>query len=490
MNLFDQFDKYLATGEMPGQEADTAPAEGGDTGVRPAESGEPGRKDLSRFHLFDKNGRVRGVYDWEVCRYLRETQDYFVLGGVPYLYGNGCYRADETGAKLKDMIQACLYPEFIKAPTIRRVYDLATGSAACQETFDGLNQYPPQWINFQNGFYDPVSGMMYPHDPRYRAVNQIPHYYDPAARPRGNTVENWLRFITPDPEDREMLLEFAGYCMTRDVSQQKFLILNGEGGTGKSTVIRLIEAMIGRENISSISLSELTQRFSVYGLLGKLLNACADLELTALEDTGTIKKVLGEDTLRAEAKGKDAFSFRSYARLIFSTNELPIVKAERSNGFYRRLLILTMNRTPGKVNPGLFDKLNGEIGYFIRLCVDALRRMYERGRILSSAHSDAAVEQFRMDSDTVAAFLAEKTVAGPGRRVERGALFSAYKTYCFESDRQALSRNNFYRSMRVKGYGESAAMGTRYFDGLALGHPGQKGELPGGYIQVDEPVPF
>ena len=73
MNLFDQFDKYLATGEMPGQEADPAPEEDGDTGARPAESGEPGRKDLSRFHLFDKNGRVKGVYDWEVCRYLRET---------------------------------------------------------------------------------------------------------------------------------------------------------------------------------------------------------------------------------------------------------------------------------------------------------------------------------------------------------------------------------------------------------------------------------
>ena len=145
--------------------------------------------------------------------------------------------------------------------------------------------------------------------------------------------------------------------------------------------------------------------------MGKLLNSCADLELTALEDTSTIKKVLGEDTLRAEAKGKDAFSFRSYAKLIFSTNELSIVKAERSNGFYRRLLILPMNRTPGKILPNLFDTLQAEIPYFIRLCAEALRRMYERGRILSSAHSDEAVEQFRMDSDTVAAFLAEKTVA-------------------------------------------------------------------------------
>ena len=105
---FTQYDRYSQNGGV------LPPA-------KDAEDTDAAAPNLARFHLFDRNGRVKGVYDWEICRYLRETQDYFVLGGVPYLYESGCYRADETGAKLKDIIRSCLYPEFIKSPTIRRV---------------------------------------------------------------------------------------------------------------------------------------------------------------------------------------------------------------------------------------------------------------------------------------------------------------------------------------------------------------------------------
>ena len=484
--LRTQFDHYLATGETPlGLEGEASMGEAG-----PA----PGPLSLARFHLFDGRGRVKGVYDWEVCRHIKETQEMFVMGGVPYLYEGGCFRPDESGAKVKTLIRGCCYPEFIKAPTIRRIYDLLIGDADLQTTFEAVNRCPAHWINFRNGFYDPIARKMIPHDPAYRVINQIPHAFDPERKPQGQELEAWLRFITPDPEDRRMLLEFAGYCMTRDVSQQKFLILNGEGGTGKSTVIRLIEAMIGSENLASISLSELSQRFAAYGLVGKLLNSCADLELTALEDTSTIKKVLGEDTLRGEAKGKDAFSFKSYARLIFSTNELPIVKSEKSNGFYRRLLILPMNRVPKARRPDLFQALLLEIDDLIALCVRALEEMYLAGGLRESPSSKEAVDQFRMDSDTVAAFLAEETTPDPSARTERGALFTAYKRYCFESDRQALTRNNFYRSMRVKGFRETASMGAWYFSGLNIGKPKKKdpiqAALEKGYVEVDEVLPF
>ena len=146
---------------------------------------------------------------------------------------------------------------------------------------------------------------------------EIPHKYDPDAKYNGTKMEEYLNFICEEEDSREMLLQFVGYCLTKDVGQQKFLVLNGEGGTGKSTVIRLIEALTGSRNVSNISLTDLQQRFASFGLMGKLLNSCADLEIQALEDTSVIKKILGEDTLRAEQKGKDAISFKSYAKLIF-----------------------------------------------------------------------------------------------------------------------------------------------------------------------------
>lgn len=476
-DLFDQYDRYAANG---GVLPDDLNSENTNTEIM----------NLDQFHLKDEKGRIKGVFDWAIFQYITGEQNLFVLGGVPYIYDGGVYVPDENGSRLKTLIRACCYPEFIKSTTIKRVYDLFIGAAELQATYEALNQYPAAWINFQNGFFDPVTGKIIPHDPKYKAVNQIPHAYDPADQPDGAAVEEWLSFIVPDQDDRAMLLEFAGYSMTRDVRQQKFMILNGEGGTGKSTVIRMIEAVIGSNNLSSISLSELTQRFSSYGLLGKLLNSCADLEISALEDTSTLKKVLGEDTLRGEAKGKDAFPFKSYAKLIFSCNELPIVKAEKTNGFYRRLLILTMNRVPAVVKPDLFDQLRDEIDYFIHLSVEALTRMYARGTILASNNSAQAVERLRMDSDTVEAFLQEETHKVQGVRVERGQLFQRYQDYCFASDRTALTRNNFFKSVRCKGFTEVKTMGVRYFEGISFEKTALKNALQDGYVVVDEPLPF
>lgn len=476
--LFLQYDQYTANGgQLPDNDMNS-------------ENMNSEFVNLDQFHIIDKQGRIKGVHDWNIFQYITKEHDLFVLGGVPYLYDGGVYLPDENGAKLKTLIRGCCYPEFIKSTTIKRVYDLFVGAAELQATYEDLNQYPAHWINFRNGFFDPVTRQMIPHDPKFKAMNQVPHEYQPDGDPDGGTVEEWLQFIVPDRDDREMLLEFCGYCMTKDVRQQRFMILNGEGGTGKSTVIRLVEEMVGSTNLSSISLTELTQRFSAYGLLGKLVNSSADLELTALEDTSVVKKALGEDTLRGESKGKDAFSFKSFAKLIFSCNELPIVKAEKTNGFYRRLMILTMNNRPEVVKPDLFDQLKKEIAYFIRLSVEALSRMYARGTILVSENSVQAVERLRSDSDTVAAFISEELHVYREGRADRSRLFQKYSAFCCEAERQSLTKNNFFKSLRAKGYREFKSGGDWYFGGISFEENPYKTSLPDGFVEVDEPLPF
>lgn len=422
--------------------------------------------DLDQFHLINDKGRITGVFDLAIFQYLKTEKDLFVLGGVPYIYRDGAFRPDQSGAELKTMIRELIYPEFVKSPTIKRIYDLFISDASLQVTTEDLNRYPVEWINFKNGFYDPVNRRMIPHSPEYRAVNQIPHEYDPEGQLKGTAVQEWLMFIGNTPEDIEMLCQFSGLCLTRDTRQQKFTILLGEGGSGKSTVIRMIDKMIGSENISNISLNQLSQRFSAFGLMGKLLNSCADLEIDALSDVSTLKKVLGEDTLSAEAKGKDAVSFKSYAKLIFSTNELPIVKAEKTNGFYRRLLILTMDRVPEKRDPTFFDRLSAEIDDFIRISVQALERMYQNGQITESPGSIEAVKRLRCDSDTVEAYLTERIESDPEGRIKKADLYRDYETYCQNMERQSLTKQNFYRSMKTKGFGEIKTNGTEFFRGI------------------------
>lgn len=426
------------------------------------------KPDLNQFHLKDHQGRIKGVYDDAIFRYILEKNQLFVLGGVVYHYDGGVYRPDISGAKLKTMIRKLIFPEFIKSTTIRRIYDLFISADELQRTSDQVNQYPVTWICFRNGMYDPAARQMHIHSPSYYAMNQLPHDFIPGDYPEGDSVERWLQFITPDPDDREMLLQYVGYIMTRDTRQQKFLILTGEAGTGKSLLIKLIEKVIGYDNAVSISLSELSQRFAAYGLLGKLLNSCADLEISALEDVSVLKKALGEDLLRAEKKGADAFPFKSYAKMLFSVNELPIVKSERTMGFYRRLLVLTMNRKPEIQKPDLFDCLSGEIDYFIHLAVDAVSRMYDNGMILSSEHSIDAVERLRRDSDSVEAFLYDQTDRSQEGRLERGYLHQQYTAYCYAAERQPLTKSNFFKALRIKGIAEIKSNGAWYFTGLTM----------------------
>lgn len=449
---------------------------------------------LDQFHLINDKGIVTGVFDLAILEYLKKERDIFVLGGTPYIYQGGVFHPDLSGAELKTMIRNLIYPRFVKSPTIKRVYDLFISDAELQVKSEELNQYPVEWINFRNGFYDPISKQIIPHNPKYRATNQIPHSFDPERGLKGTLIQEWLMFICETHEDITMLTEFSGLCLTRDTRQQKFLILNGEGGTGKSVLIRMIDRMIGSENISNISLNQLTQRFSTFGLMGKLLNSCADLEIDALSDVSTLKKVLGEDSLFCEQKGKDGFSFKSYAKLIFSTNELPIVKAERTVGFYRRLLILTMNQVPEKRDPGFFDRLSAEIDDFIWVSVKALERMYQDGKIFESPKSIEAVKRLRCDSDTVEAFLNEKIEKNPNEKIKKLDLYRDYETFCQDMERQSLTKQNFYRSMKTKGFGELKTNGTEYFKGIFYKQnlPKNLPESPsdGFHDAIQEEIPF
>ena len=38
---------------------------------------------------------------------------------------------------------------------------------------------PKNWINFRNGYFDVMQWKMFPHDPKYLTVNQIPHPFNP-----------------------------------------------------------------------------------------------------------------------------------------------------------------------------------------------------------------------------------------------------------------------------------------------------------------------
>lgn len=60
--------------------------------------------DLMQFHHVAQNGKITGVYHNAIFEYIKANYNIFVCGSTPYIYENGYYKADITGARLKSII--------------------------------------------------------------------------------------------------------------------------------------------------------------------------------------------------------------------------------------------------------------------------------------------------------------------------------------------------------------------------------------------------
>jgi putative DNA primase/helicase len=95
----------------------------------------------------------------------------------------------------------------------------------------------------------------------------------------------------------------------------------GIGRNGKSKLLELITALLGKDNVSNQTIQSLCyNRFSLAELHRKLANISADLPSKELANTGIFKMIVGGDRLEGEHKHKDPFYFDNYAKLMFSCN--------------------------------------------------------------------------------------------------------------------------------------------------------------------------
>lgn len=314
-----------------------------------------------KFHLLDGKGRPCGVFDDAILRYIKDNYNLFFLAGTPYHYTDGVYKADFSGARLKTLIKGLLYTRFIKSTTLTRVYQLFAMDYELEKTYEEINKYPKHWIPFKNCMLDAKTGEVHKHRPEYYCINQIPWDYEPDKEYVGIETEKFFKSAM-SAEDRRTILQFLGLCMTR-CNFQKFIILKGGRGTGKSVVVRLFENVIGAGNYSNVPLQKLEEKFYSIQLMGKLINLCADLNGNPLKTVNTIKLITGGDSLSDSYKGRDIITFTPYARLLFSCNTVPISLDEKSNALFERIILIEMDNRPEKPDRQLEDKLRGGKAY-------------------------------------------------------------------------------------------------------------------------------
>lgn len=417
------------------------------------------------FHKFTANGKPQDTLDGAIEDYAIQTLPLFIQNGKPRIYEGGCYRMDDQGKEVKAFIRSLILPELVTSARINRIYNLFLDDKRISLSNEDVNRYPAHWINFKNGMLDTLTGQLYPHDTEYHAINQIPHDYEAAAVFDGTVADMFFRGLIPDEDDRNMLFAYVGYCMTIDTRFQKFLVLLGAPGVGKSTANNIIVDVIGADNISSLAMQDLNERFMPAVLLGKLLNVCSDIPGTSMDQTSAIKLITGEDPIKGEYKHGAVFTFRNYAKLLFSANEMPSVLSENPEAFYRRLMIIkVLHKGPEirNLQAGLKDSIPG----LIAKCVRELQKHYVFGIPLDSPNSIAIVDNLKTESDSVRSFFAERLERDPRGNISQPVLYDEYQKYCWDNQWRPKSKGRVYAAIESMGFESRPSNGKRVFHGL------------------------
>lgn len=291
-----------------------------------------------------------------------------------------------------------------------------------------------RFVCFNNGTLDVETGELGPHSPDHRLVSRIAALYLPTAECR-----RFLRFLEevfrddPDRDQRiRFLRQWMGYLLIADTSFQKMLFLLGRGANGKSVLCKVIEAMLGKENVSHAMLNRLGRAAVRVEMAGKLANISPDLPVQPLKEDGYLKAFVSGDPVEAERKYSDSCTIMPYCRMMVATNTMPDTP-DRSDGFFRRVIILTFNRqfSPEEQDPGLLDELLGELDGIIAWAVEGLRELLAAGEFTIPPSSAQALGDYRCEANPVQQFAEECLVGAPnGSGMPASDVFGVYSRWC------------------------------------------------------------
>lgn len=287
----------------------------------------------------------------------------------------------------------------------------------------------------------------------------LPYSYDPQAE-----CPQWHAFldrVLPEQDAQRLLAEYIGYCLMKDHSMEKMLLLYGEGLNGKSVTLEIIEALLGQMNVSYMSLADLTNDdVKRAAIVGKMLNISHESGKDV--NPNVLKQLTSGERVTVRRLYHNPVETNDYGKLVAAFNVLP--RAENTFGFFRRLIFLPYLVTIPKeeIDRLLAVKLKTELPGILGWVLEMLPGLMARREFSPCESSDKALEQYRLQSDNVRLFLNEACEVSE-YTTQASEIFTAYRTFCINSSLKPVSRNKFYDRLEKLGHERVTYSGTLYF---------------------------
>lgn len=316
---------------------------------------------------------------------------------------------------------------------------------------DSVNLSPANYIAFKNGIYDVVKDELLPFSDKFIITNKINFNYNPAAK--SELVENTLnKLACHDQTIRNLLEEAIGYCFYRRNELGKSFMLTGNKSNGKSTFLDMVKTVLGDENITSLDLSELNEKFQNAELFGKLANIGDDIGDEFIGNSAVFKKLVTGDRIQVQRKGERPFDFNNYAKLLFSANDIPRIK-DKTGAVQRRLVIIPFNATFSKDDPDYRPYIKYElrepenIEYLILLGIQGLKRVLENQEFSESAIVQKELEEYEESNNPLIGFFKEYEDLVVENQTTT-SVYMKYTEFCLTNNCQPMSKIEFSKQVK------------------------------------------
>jgi len=303
-------------------------------------------------------------------------------------------------------------------------------------TWFGESLYPGEnLVAARNGIVDLDTGKLYPSSPRFFSMHAIEADYNPDAQ-----CPEWFNFLEtlwPDSiENINLLQQIFGYFLSTDMSQQKIFMLLGPKRSGKGTIGRILEVLLGRRSVARMGLSNFDDLFGMEKIIDKSLAIISDARLEGGERHAMLMErmlnISGEDSISIDQKYRQAWSGPLNVRFLLLTNEMPIV-SDPSGAFASRFTILETIRSFYDHEDRKLDiKLAAERSGIFTWAVHGWQDLQTHGSFIEPNDSRERREQMEMATGPVRFFVEEQCQLAPDYSVKVSDLYDRYRNWAKE----------------------------------------------------------
>jgi P4 family phage/plasmid primase-like protien len=384
--------------------------------------------------------------------------DSFELGGQTKRKGN-IYLTSGIANSIREILYSSIeHQDFFKGVR-RNGFPMATGywsvkgGRLIQEKHDPWNllrfQYPSDWF-----------------DRSLEVIEQGVDVatWDPLGLEWNDHCPVWMWFLrkvtAAKPVYGQCIQEWTAASVTGQITQlQKFLLIVGEGGNGKGTLMKVLSSLFPAGTVVSTNPGKWKEDYHCTPLIGKLLNVC--FETSALANTDIIKSVVTGDEIEARRTGANSsekFNYTPIAGHIFSANALPDVKLDQA--ILDRVIVLTFDQKFRGTDQQLKEAsiiraIKAELPGVLFWLAAGLLRLAKTGRIAIPPDSVQVSRRWAVDADEVQSFVAECCKADPQAFVKGDSLYTAFRLWCSKGgipEHKVQTRRVFSSRLAKMGY--------------------------------------